>query len=251
MVYKSLTNVPRNFKEAIDWLVALKGTDSEKNLAAIGVALYYFLADMPVGYTNLPALEKVKLVSKKFLEKPELKNQPFVKALLDRFSNPMNKTGLFARRSQTYTNSEYENVVQTRGAKCETLAKNFGKVVDATEKFLASITNPGEYKSAYSSEASWDDSCAKDPEACAVVFVGIAPMLYTGLHSLRIASKATTNKLLFDVKHTLGDVMKAVGYKEPGLRASISGSDVLKALEGVDKRVLDIIYDFSGFWAFY
>ncbi|GBE60409.1 hypothetical protein, conserved [Babesia ovata] len=251
MVYDSLAEAPRNLKECIDWLIALKGVDPENNLLPVGAALYDLLADMPVGFTEVPALEKVKLVSKKFLEKPELKDQPLVKGLLDRFANPMSKTGSFARRGKTLIQSEYENVIQTRDAKPETIAKNLGKVVYACEGFLRSIKVSGQYTSAYSSEATWEASCAKDPEACAVVLVGIAPMLYTGLHALRIASKAATNKFLFDAKHGLGDVVKAVGYEEPGCRASMSGSDVLKALEGVDKRVLETIYDLAGFWAFY
>ncbi|CDR95427.1 hypothetical protein BBBOND_0205850 [Babesia bigemina] len=44
MVYTSLTEVPHNLKEGIDWLVALKGTYGENNLKTIVGAIQKFLS---------------------------------------------------------------------------------------------------------------------------------------------------------------------------------------------------------------
>ncbi|GBE59623.1 hypothetical protein, conserved [Babesia ovata] len=253
MVYKSLTDVPHNLKEGIDWLIALRGTDAESNLKAMGAAVYKFLADKPVGKMELPALEKVKRISKEFVKNPELKNMVPANMMVKRFNTPMNKNlSGYARYISTVRESDYDNVLQTKGLTAETVAENLSDVVDGCEKFLEKIKSPDEYKSAYSSKATWDRSCAKDPEACAVVLVGIAPMLYTGLRCLREASHDDTLPVSpFAPCTGLGYVLRAAGYDGSECCAKISGSYVLKALKGVDKGLLGIIYDLAGFWAFY
>ncbi|GBE59770.1 hypothetical protein, conserved [Babesia ovata] len=254
MVYNSLTEVPRNLKEGIDWLVALRGTDAEKNLAAMGAALYKFLAEKPVGFTEVPALEKVKLISKEFLEKPALRNMWPARAMLRRFNDPMYKEqGLIAKWFGDLQKSDYENVIQTRGVKPETIAKNLVKAVAGCEQFLENVKIPDQYESAYNSEATWEASCAKDPEACAVVLVGVAPMLYAGLRSLKVASEGETRggvPMALGMS-SLGSVLIAVGYEETQWRAAMTASYVFKALKGVSHQVLTTLYDLSGFWAFY
>ncbi|GBE60054.1 hypothetical protein, conserved [Babesia ovata] len=255
MAYNSLTEAPHNLKEGIDWLVALKGKDAEKSLAAMGDAIHKFLADKPVGKMNVPALEKVKLITKEFLEKPALNYIWPANELLRRFKGPLSKEhpGFFASCFGGTIESDYANVVQTKNLTAETIAKKLGKVVDGCEKFLENVKNPDEYKSSYSSEASWEASCAKDPEACAVVLVGIAPMLYAGLHSLLFACNDEALKYVrsYPIRSSLEEILRAVGYEGPECCAKISGPYVLKALKGVNSTVLSTIYDLAGFWAFY
>ncbi|GBE62456.1 hypothetical protein, conserved [Babesia ovata] len=253
-VYTSLTEAPQNLKEAIDWLIALKGTDPEKNFKAMGAALHKFLADKPVGFTEVPALEKVKSISKEFMEKRELKEQPFVRQLLRRFNKKRNENiTLLDRWFESIAESDYANVVEARGVTAKTIGEKLSKAVDGCEKFLENIKNPDQYESAYSPEATWEASCSKDPEACAVILVGIAPMLYTGLRSLKHASADGLNRVWLASygELQLGEVMKAVGYKQPECGASMSRSDVFKALQSVKYDMLTIFYDLSGFWAFY
>ncbi|GBE60133.1 hypothetical protein, conserved [Babesia ovata] len=254
MVYNSLTEAPHNLKEGIDWLMALRGTDAAKNLSAIGEAIHKFLADKPVGFTEVPALEKVKSISKEFLVQKGLKDQKIVKRVLDMINGSVDENpGVIAKAFSLVPKSDYQNVVQTRGVKPEAIAKNLGKVVGGCEKFLDRIKTPDQYKSAYSSGATWDASCAKDPEACAVVLVGIAPMLYTGLSSLRVAcnEEALAYAQFGNKRSSLGEILEAVGYKEPECRAGTSTSAVSWALIGVNKEILTILYDLAGFWAFY
>ncbi|CDR94690.1 hypothetical protein BBBOND_0109880 [Babesia bigemina] len=252
MVYNSLTDVPHNLREGIDWLIALKGTDGEKNLAAMGSALYDLLADKPVGKKVLPALEQIKPITKQFLEKPGLKGHWSVKRLLGRFSEPMNKTiFMWFKHQWGYYASDYENIIQTEGVKLKDMVENLGKVVHGTEKFLDDIKNPDEYKSAYSSEATWDASCAKNPEACAMVLVGIAPMLYAGLLCLWNASDDAAEKwLVINANERFEKLLKALDYKEPDCKDNLSAAAVRKALCSLDNSV-DILYDLAGFWAFY
>ncbi|CDR93794.1 hypothetical protein BBBOND_0101230 [Babesia bigemina] len=253
MVYTSLTAIPRNVKEGIDWLVALKGDDPAKNLKAISEAVYNFLADKPVGKLDLPALEKAKLISKGFLRRQVLNDQPFVKELLGKFNGSIHKE-YYKYLSFVYdiAESEYENIIESRGETAETVEDNITKVVHATEMFLDDVKNSDKYTSAYTPEATWNASCSKDPEVCAMVFVGIAPMLYTGLRFL----KDTCTSAILEGERSMGEkrlgsVLEALGYNEQLRRSKMGGSDLNKALSGVDKDVLDIIYDFAGFWAFY
>ncbi|CDR95523.1 hypothetical protein BBBOND_0206810 [Babesia bigemina] len=234
MVYNSLTDVPRNLKEGIDWLIALRGTDPDNNLGAMGALIYDFLLDKPVGKTEVPALEKVKLVSKEFVAQPEIRNLRFAKKLLKRYEVPMDRElDSFARSAGFYIDSDYKNVVKTRGDTHEDIATDLATVVDGCEAFLNHIKIPEQYESAYSSKATWDASCTKDPEACALVLV------------------YNLEKPDDKVREHLADVIKAVGYGEPGCRSSMSGPDVLKALESVNLHVLISIRELAAFWAFY
>ncbi|CDR94754.1 hypothetical protein BBBOND_0110520 [Babesia bigemina] len=253
MAYNSLTQVPRNLKEAVDWLMALKGTTPDANLTAMGVALHDFLAEMPVGLKRLQALEKIKSITRKFLRNPELSIQPFVFDLLRRFNGPMNKTYRGLRGNVMIVNdSDYKNFIQTDRLQPHDIANGLGTLVHGCEHMLANITDPEEYKSSYTSEASWAGSCQADPEACAVVFVGIAPMLYAGLRSLRaVGNVATQNASMPDADDRIEDVMEALGYVAPERRGEMTGPEVRKAMRSLPVHTLDLVYDLAGFWAFY
>ncbi|GBE62664.1 hypothetical protein, conserved [Babesia ovata] len=253
MAYTSLTEAPRNLKECFDWLVALKGTDPSTNLKAMGAAVYKFLANKPVGYTKVPALEDVKLITKQFLEQKEIRDNSFVKKLLGRFKERLKKDSFYFRRFLYNTNeADLKNMMQYRWADANDIARVILKVVDACETFVETIKNPDSYSPAYSSEATWEASCTEDPEACAVVFVGIAPMLYAGLHALQASTKvAIRNGPTSDAAKDLKDVLKAVGYEEPECRATLGSSDISWALTDVDRELFTMLYDLAGFWAFY
>ncbi|GBE61243.1 hypothetical protein, conserved [Babesia ovata] len=253
MVYHSLTEAPHNLKECIDWLMALKGTDPENNFKAMGDAVYKFLADKPVGLTVLPALENIKLISKEFMEKPELKDEWCVDRVLGKFKEPMDKNpNVFSKFFGTVGESDYENVVQTQGVDPEAMAAKVAQVVDNCETFLGDIKDPDHYAPAYSSSATWDISCSSDPEACAVVLVGISPMLYTGLLSLMEASIVACFKWPpFSADKPMGEVLKAVGYVEPECRADMKALHVLRAFKALDEEMFAALYDLAGFWAFY
>ncbi|CDR96712.1 hypothetical protein BBBOND_0306160 [Babesia bigemina] len=268
MVYTSLTEAPHNLKEGIDWLMALKGTDGVKNVKAMSEALYNFLADKPVGKMELPALEEVKLISKDFLGLPQLKGPSSVGEILGlpqikgpspvgdlqkRYETPMDKTScMWLKRMWTLNESDYDNIVEAWGLTTEDFIYKLGRVMHATEKFLEGVKISDQYESAYSTEATWEASCSEKPEDCAVVLVGMAPMLYAGLLSLKDASQRAAKKGPQSKEETrLREVLEAVGYVETQRNDNLSGSDVLMALSDVDKQLLYILYDFAGYWAFY
>ncbi|CDR94796.1 hypothetical protein BBBOND_0110940 [Babesia bigemina] len=225
MVYNSLTEAPHTFREGIDWLIALKGNDAEKNLAAMGAALHKFLADKPVGKMELPALEEVKRISKQFVAQPELKYMWPADDVLRRFNERIIKSHRQLRKIVcTIYDSDYLNVIKSKRLTAQKITEQLSKAVDGCEKFLDKIKIPDEYKSAYSSEATWETSCSENPEACAVVLVGIAPMLYTGLRFLQCG---------------------------PEFRTKMTTSEVIKASKSISYQMLVTLYDLAGFWAFY
>ncbi|GBE60949.1 hypothetical protein, conserved [Babesia ovata] len=252
MAFDSLTRAPRNLKEGIDWLIALRGTDAKKNLTAMGDALHDLLADKPIGKMEFLPLKKVKIFSRDFLMKPSLRDQPFVDELLEKFNAPMDKTDLPLKRLSSSMDSDYFNIIKKKRLQPEAMARFLGLVVYGCDKFLKHMKIPDQYESVYSPEATWDASCAQDPEACAVVFVGIAPMLYAGLRSLKDATKAAAkDESNARARKRLADVLRAVGYKDSERRPHMRISYIFEALSDVDQDVLDILCDFSAFWAFY
>ncbi|GBE61638.1 hypothetical protein, conserved [Babesia ovata] len=249
MAYNSLTEAPHDLKEGIDWLMALKGADAGKNLAAMGVAVHDLLADGPVASGVLPALESVRRISKEFVEQPELKDMWPTNELVEMFNRSINrKLGNNSTLLRGIDDNDKKDI-EARDFIAETIANDLGDVLQTTEKFLGDIKDPAHYMPAYSSEATWDASCAKDPEACAVVLVGIAPMLYAGVFTLWTVINGD-----FFIDETpvgvedLGNVMKALGFVEPEYRTSQSRRNLLHALRGMHKTLLATMYDLSGFW---
>ncbi|CDR94493.1 hypothetical protein BBBOND_0107910 [Babesia bigemina] len=252
MVYNSLTEIPRNVKECFDWLIAVKGS-SRFNTQALGFALHNFLVDMPVGLTRVPSLEMVKRFAKGFLEQKELKQEPHVTCLLAKYRSPMNKTdGMDMKRLFCYNESDYDNVVKSKNISRDEMASIVARVAGNCERFLKRIKTPAQYESAYSSEATWEASCALKPTECAAILVGIAPMLYAGLISLWISSNPELFGEEKSVKEKrLGRVMKILGFEEPGCREDLTRISVRQALVDMDKEIIERIYEIAGFWAFY
>ncbi|CDR95660.1 hypothetical protein BBBOND_0208140 [Babesia bigemina] len=253
MVYQSLTDVPQNLKEGIDWLIALKGDDPQHFLQAMGTALHELLSSYPAGLTRLPALEKIKPTTKKFLQQKELQDQPFVEILLERFHKPLKRDFTTVPMCDGHiVESTNTNVVVARRVTPRSIAKSIGEVVDVAEKFLEGIKETDGYVSVYGEDATWIDSCLEDPEACAVVFVGIAPMLYAGLRTLRKVSAAAVKQGPdSDAAKHLGPIIKALGFDDGVCRDDLSAPAIRNALRGINPRILTIIYDIAGFLAFY
>ncbi|CDR93947.1 hypothetical protein BBBOND_0102740 [Babesia bigemina] len=247
MVYYSLTDAPQNLKEGIDWLVALKGDDAEKNLKAMGEAVHKFLINKPVGKVELPGLEEVKRITKEFLEKPELKDLPYVNDILGKFEGHINKEPSLFAKIFYVDECDYRNILRARRIKPEDIAQDVTEVVESCEQLMEGMKVPDEYESAYNYRATWDSSCSYNPEACAKVFVGIAPMLFVGIGAMLDARYAD----LPNEAEGAAKVLQAMGFVEPQCRAGIDASKALNELRGVELNVLDTLYDLSGFWAFY
>ncbi|CDR95012.1 hypothetical protein BBBOND_0201690 [Babesia bigemina] len=236
MVHTSLTVAPQDFKEGMDWLMALKGADPENNLKAMGAAVYDLLKSNALGVDVLDGLKKVQGVSQKFLDQEGLNKQLFVKEFLQRIAMPLNK------KSDVFADCPHITA--------ETIAENIGEVVNGCHKFLETSKIPTQYDSAYSS-ATWDASCSKNPKDCAVMLVGIAPMLYTGLRSLQVASHAAARKELgHEAKKRMDEVLNAVGYTNTKSPDKMGSSTLYQALNDVDEKVLSVLHDLAGFWAF-
>ncbi|CDR95068.1 hypothetical protein BBBOND_0202250 [Babesia bigemina] len=253
MVFHSLTDAPRDFREGIDWLVALKGTDAASNLKAISDAVYNFLVDKPAGSSKVPIYNYVTLITKGFLEQEELKDRRVVGPMLWTFNKPKDPNSDFSKKFvKTVPENGGSKIDRNGGITGENITEKLSKSVDGCETFLKSIQVPGQYKSAYSSKATWEASCSDNPQECAAVFVGIAPMLYAGLTSLWDATDADAFRLTPDrAKADLENLLNALRYVGPECRASMGPSDVANALRGVEYNVLGTLGELSDFWTFH
>ncbi|CDR96358.1 hypothetical protein BBBOND_0302620 [Babesia bigemina] len=252
MVYTSLTEAPHNLKEGIDWLMALKGSCGESTLKAMAGAIHHLFSKHSDGYKQLPALEKMKSISREFLEKPELRDNLFVKQLLSRFYTPASTANTGFKHLLARYSEEYARVVGVKGARPEYIEESLRNVMDGFGKLLNDIKNPDKYKSAYSAEATWEASCAKDPEACAVVLVGMAPMLYAGMQSLSNAVFSKSGWWSTTVEYkAAGDVLRPLGYEESECRAGMNGSYIYETFKGLDADLFHKTYDLAGFDIFY
>ncbi|CDR94452.1 hypothetical protein BBBOND_0107500 [Babesia bigemina] len=251
MVYYSLTEVPRDLREGIDWLLAVKGTDGH-GLKELIAAVYRFLYRQPVGLIRLTPIEDIKRIFKKFLEQRALKDKAFAGAMLKRLKTPMEKNPNATLKVLKGIKDSDHMTLKTRGVTYDSMANDFNTLVDSLEKFLDDIKNPDQYRSYYSSEATWSDSCSERPEDCAMIFVGIAPILYVGMQAMFDASSnGVVGLKMFRAKDHLERVLFALGYVEPEIRANMSSADLRSALGVMNKAVMNTIYDLAGFWAFY
>ncbi|CDR95631.1 hypothetical protein BBBOND_0207850 [Babesia bigemina] len=237
MAHNSLTDAPRNFREGIDWLLALKGRYPDESLKGMGEAVYQLFKSDNVSVEASTALQNVHDICKTFLDKEGLNEQFFVKEFLHRLARPMNKKpGALDESPEVSASSVTKDLVH---------------VVGRCEKFLKKSKLYKQYPDAYTRSATWNSSCAQNPEACAVVLVGIAPMLYTGLRSLQVASAgALEDESDSAAKERMGEVLKAVGFDDSECPASNRNAPVHRALRRVDERVFTILHNLAGFWVF-
>ncbi|CDR94163.1 hypothetical protein BBBOND_0104720 [Babesia bigemina] len=252
VVYNSLIYVPRNFKEAVDWLIAVRGDDGMKNLKALGAALYDFYAHMSGRFTEVSDLDKVIRVSREFLEQEKLKKRRSVKRILIKLNDRLRKTpDQLAKRIGSAHDTKNEKYLQKKGLTADTIAENLCCVVDACAEFLGRIKNRSHYKSAYSPQATWDASFSAHPETGVVIFVGIAPMLCASISSLNAAVFAAMLRFPpFIAYKRMQELIQALGYVEPECRAGMTASYVGDALEGFEETII-FLYELAGFWIFY
>ncbi|GBE62128.1 hypothetical protein, conserved [Babesia ovata] len=250
-VYTSLTEPPRNVRQCMDWLIALKGKDGTKNIKALGEVVYGFLADKPVGYTRVPALEEIKEIVKQFLKQKHIRGEPSIREMLSKYET-LRSLGDPCIDCFFYIEEHYENIIQTKRITAIYIAESLTDLVKGCENFLEGIKNPDQYISAYSPDATWDVKCAKDLEAYAIIFVGIAPMLYAGLLSVMIEcwNARWGCPTLIRSKRLL-QILNDLGYVEPECRSKITPAVIDRALSRLDYHELGTLYNLSGFWAFY
>ncbi|CDR94509.1 hypothetical protein BBBOND_0108070 [Babesia bigemina] len=253
VVYNSLIYVPRNFKEAVDWLIAVRGDDGMKHLKALGAALYDFYAHMSGRFTEVSDLDKVIRVSREFLEQEKLKKRRSVKRILIKLNDRLRKTpDQLAKDIGSADDTEKEKYLQTKGLTADTIAEKLCCVVDACAEFLGRIKNRSHYKSAYSPQATSDASFSAHPETGVVIFVGIAPMLCASILALEMASfRAVLRLPPFIAYKRMQELIQALGYVEPECRAGMTASYVVDALGDFESETTDFIYRLAGFWAFY
>ncbi|GIX61893.1 uncharacterized protein BcabD6B2_13280 [Babesia caballi] len=85
--------------------------------------------------------------------------------------------------------------------------------VDSISGLLKKIRKTSTYESAYGKDATWEKCCAPEPNRCAEVMIGIAPLFYATLHQLRYVSLFTNGSVkIADESKKVGAFLKNAGF---------------------------------------
>ncbi|GIX61583.1 variant erythrocyte surface antigen-1 family protein [Babesia caballi] len=185
---KKLTDPPTNLKEAIDWVIQIKGhaQDLAKELDA--------LLKQDASEVAMKVLDKYRIVSESVIEK--LKSHTNEKnrltslssewgfaapyAALDRLSRGLDP---FVSGSAARVNRENAEqwLTEVQATALETLIGNLANGLEAFVKPTSGIVQTS-VASAYSqTNAKWEGLQAAERRDCAIIFLAILPLLYIGL----------------------------------------------------------------------
>ncbi|GIX61140.1 variant erythrocyte surface antigen-1 family protein [Babesia caballi] len=179
---KSLTDPPKDLKEAIDWVIRINDHAQE-----LGKALQELLKH-DGGDVAVKVLDKYRLVSERVIQ-GLMSNKPSEPA--HGFAVPhaiLNKLSLglepFVAGSQANSPNVVENVGKwVSSVNDNTLQKLITDFADGLKKFVEkdSVILQDSNTSAYNSAPSWDSLTPNDKTDCASILLGIIPVLYIGL----------------------------------------------------------------------
>ncbi|GIX62570.1 uncharacterized protein BcabD6B2_20050 [Babesia caballi] len=210
---KPLTEAPKNLKEAIDWVIQIKGhaQDLAKELKK--------LLKHDGSEVAMRVLESYRLASQSVIEKLTPQKEKFHFAVPHAILNKLGQ-GLdpFPSGSAAISREEAEKwVSKVQGNTSEMLIKDLAEglkmFVDQPNGILQ---NPN--ISAYPETSMWPDSSA-DKKTCALIFLGIGPMLFYGLTYLYwwCESQGDWKRLQFQNSgstNSLSAYLDAMGFKD-------------------------------------
>ncbi|ORM41114.1 uncharacterized protein BXIN_0446 [Babesia sp. Xinjiang] len=234
MVHASLLEYPTNYKEAIDWLVAIRTSGGIKELGAAVVNLF---AEQSYDDEFMALIKEIRLKVKRYLRQSGFSDQPAVRIILKllpdeseypiEVGSPPTITEIEeAIECQHPSHKEEKGVpiadkseshkpkpILPRNISDADVIKAISDSADQYDKLLRKLWKSKTYEHSYDVTATWEQSCAPEPQTCAKIFVGIAPMLAAGTCALRhIALFASENDLIADSTKKVGSFLKAAGF---------------------------------------
>ncbi|GIX65038.1 uncharacterized protein BcabD6B2_44730 [Babesia caballi] len=252
MGYPTLTVVPSNLKEAIDWLDAVKNNGDPADIISLGAAVHDLLYRYPSEPGKLAFVEEVKAIVKKFFEKPELVELEPIHSVLQRYYNShCDDQGGWSYFFWSSKPNEPTNVVVDQCLTTDDVTEVIDSLACRIEDFTSRLKPSGNDVSAYDSTANWADSCDADERLCAEIFVGIAPLYYAGLRALAAICK-TAHHVAGPIGvegNKLGALLSHMGFTVSSSDTDTRGEDICKSL-ALPKETLNDVYDLAGFYAF-
>ncbi|GIX64679.1 uncharacterized protein BcabD6B2_41140 [Babesia caballi] len=188
---KSLTDPPKNLKEAIDWVIQIK--DDNEAIKGLAKELQEMLKH-DGSEVAMKVLDKYRLVSESVIrglkshtnEKNRLTSlssewgfaAPY--AALDRLSrgldpfDPQSAAHVNRKTLEHWVSKVQEKTLETLISE---LATSLEKFITSTSGILTSLSSESTYKS----DAKWESLQAAERKECAIIFLAILPLLYIGL----------------------------------------------------------------------
>ncbi|GIX65996.1 variant erythrocyte surface antigen-1 family protein [Babesia caballi] len=228
---KSLTDPPTNLKEAIDWVIKINGhaQDLAKELKE--------LLKHDGSEVAMKVLDKYRLVSEsviKGLEEANLKIQApknrfhFAYTALNNLSQ-----GLKPFHPQSEANINSAGVVKVKEWVSSVDESNLQKLIKELATSLEAFVKPtsgilqNSDTSSYNSANSWNNLTPSDKRDCALILLGIMPVVYIGITYLYwqctpVLNSSSSNELWQNQKldgsgsdqGSLKQYMEALGYTE-------------------------------------
>ncbi|GIX65461.1 variant erythrocyte surface antigen-1 family protein [Babesia caballi] len=257
---KSLTQPPTNLKEAIDWVLRVSEKDSGKNDndAIKGLAQEVInLLDKDAGEVAggvwgvmggvFDGLVKKLNDDSRSDQKPGQGTFKVLKAYLQTF-----KGNLESVRDYGSSLGE-QDLSKLKGWLTGDSSGPIAKLADGLEKFIGyeggqvkngGIGKNGNYTSAYKSDpVDWKGLGDSDRRKCALIFLGISPILFYGLTYLYWWCEGTGGWSKLDVSGgstTLSKYMTAIGFNDKYLNDSQSpGQKVAEIMKNAFQQELD------------
>ncbi|EDO07823.1 hypothetical protein BBOV_III002580 [Babesia bovis T2Bo] len=241
MKYGSLLDYPINYKEAIDWIVAVKQTGGIEPLAKAVVSLF---SEVMKGDRVLDTIQKVRCRAQRVLQKARFAWHPTVCIVLreherecedlqhdDIHTNVMDleyeSNADVQCKPQTKEDEDVESGEHDETPESPTLDEpallktisdeELKKVIiesaNQYEKLLKKLIKRKTYKMTYSPNATWTASCMCVPKRCAIILVSIAPMVFALTSMMRhVALMSPAGSKIASGSGKMGSFFRAAGY---------------------------------------
>ncbi|GIX65690.1 variant erythrocyte surface antigen-1 family protein [Babesia caballi] len=234
---KKLTEAPKDLKEAIEWVIHIKGHAQE-----LGKVLEELLKH-DGSEVALKVLDKYRLASKGVisgLAEANLKIQPptnrfyFAYTALNSLSQ-----GLRPFHSQSQANINPDDVEKVgkwvSSVQVNTLTQPIQKFAEGLQTFQKGILTSPSNATAYNSAPSWSSLTDSEKRDCAVILLGIMPVVYIAITYLYWQCAGTGGWAQDKLNQggsdqgTLKQYMEALGYQSNQL-ANKNGSTIISSI---------------------
>ncbi|GBE59631.1 hypothetical protein, conserved [Babesia ovata] len=259
MQHECLLIPPTNFKEAVDWLEAVRSTAGIKPL---GEAVYALLRETAVSNVKFDSFTTIKSHVRNFLRFDGFTGFPSFRVMLDSvtgYPSPMHAICLNGDKHDPeavkMNVKGFCDATEFNSVQYEDVHRVVYETIQTAHYLVDGIKKTETYEETYVSKPLWDVSCKENPQKCATMFIGIIPMIYPTLYELYQYTQKYYN---FDLhiktkkNDTLGWLFEGSGftfYKD--LKGKVTAEDIEILIPYVDRDYLKKLYYMCGFWKFY
>ncbi|CDR95729.1 hypothetical protein BBBOND_0208830 [Babesia bigemina] len=250
---------PTSFREAMDWLEAVRSTAGIKPL---GEAVYALIRESTTRTLRLDLMHSVKTNVRNFLRFEGFTGFPSFRLMLDSVTGYPSPEHAICLNGDKHDPEAvkmgvkgYCDVTEFDTLQYEDVHRMVYETIQTAHYLVDGIKKVESYEDSYVSKPLWDVSCKEKPQKCAEVFIGIIPMIYPTLFELYKYTQRFDNwDLHIKTKKddTLGWLFEGSGYTfYKDLKGKVNAEDIEITIPYVDMDYFKKLYHLAGFWKFY